>query len=82
MMSFRAVHAGSGYQYLLRSVATNDAADSTVEEGKLSNYYQAKGTPPGRWIGSGLKALRSEAAAQGVEIEADQMEAQIGRAHV
>lgn len=77
-MSFRAVHAGSGYQYLLRSVATNDAADATVEEGKLSNYYQAKGTPPGRWIGSGLKALRSETAAEGVEIEADQMEALYG----
>lgn len=77
-MSFRAVHAGSGYQYLLRSVATNDAADSTVEEGKLANYYQAKGTPPGRWIGNGLKALRSETAAEGVEIEADQMEALYG----
>lgn len=77
-MSFRAVHAGSGYQYLLRSVATNDAPNATVEAGKLSNYYQAKGTPPGRWIGNGLKALRSETAAVGVEVEADQMEALYG----
>ncbi|MCQ4626107.1 relaxase domain-containing protein, partial [Corynebacterium sp. CCUG 69979] len=78
MMSFRAVHAGSGYQYLLRSVATNDASSSTVEEGKLSNYYQAKGTPAGRWIGKGLQGLQSETAAMGVEIEADQMEALYG----
>ncbi len=77
-MSFRAVHAGSGYQYLLRSVATNDAHDPMVEEGKLSNYYQAKGTPPGRWIGRGLTSLRSQTAASGVPIEADQMEALYG----
>lgn len=77
-MSFRAVHAGAGYQYLLRSVATNDSHDPMVEEGKLSNYYQAKGTPPGRWIGRGLASLRSESAAVGVEIEAEQMEALYG----
>jgi len=78
MMSFRAVHAGSGYTYLLRSVATNDAPDDIVEEGKLSSYYQAKGTPPGRWIGRGLAALSSETARVGVEIEAEQMEALYG----
>ncbi|WP_115686490.1 MobF family relaxase [Corynebacterium senegalense] len=78
MMSFRAVHAGAGYQYLLRSVATNDAYDESVETGKLSSYYQAKGTPPGRWLGRGLAALGSETAAVGVEIEADQMEALYG----
>lgn len=70
MMSFRAVHAGSGYQYLLRSVATNDAYDPAVETGKLSGYYQAKGTPPGRWIGSGLTALVT--TQRGQEVEADQ----------
>ncbi|MCQ9334497.1 relaxase domain-containing protein [Corynebacterium phoceense] len=78
MMSFRAVHAGSGYQYLLRSVATNDAPDSTVEEGKLSSYYQAKGTPPGRWIGRGLEGIGSETVRSGAEIEAEQMEALYG----
>lgn len=73
-MSFRAVHAGAGYQYLLCSVAASDAHDESVETGKLSSYYQAKGTSPGRWIGRGLAALRSETAAVGVEIEADQIE--------
>lgn len=77
-MSFRAAHAGAGYQDLLCSVAASDAHDESVETGKLSSYYQAKGTSPGRWIGRGLAALRSETAAVGVEIETDQMEAVYG----
>ena len=47
MMSLRAVHAGSGYQYLLRSVATNDAHDLIIETDSktaLARYYDAKGT--------------------------------------
>ncbi|MGN7158122.1 relaxase domain-containing protein, partial [Dietzia cercidiphylli] len=65
MMSLRAVHAGTGYQYLLRSVATHDADP----EGKsLSDYYAAKGTPPGRWIGSGLAGLLSETATAGAVV--------------
>ncbi|WBT09410.1 relaxase domain-containing protein [Corynebacterium sp. SCR221107] len=78
MMSFRAVHAGSGYQYLLRSVATNDAYDESTEAGKLANYYQAKGTPPGRWIGAGLEGLNSSVIEVGAHIEAEQMEALYG----
>ena len=78
MMSFRKVHAGAGYQYLLRSVATNDAYDKSVEEGKLSAYYQAKGTPPGRWMGSGLAALDSATVTKGALVEADQMSALYG----
>lgn len=78
MMSFRAVHAGAGYQYLLRSVATNDAYDPSTETGKLAGYYQAKGTPPGRWMGSGLAALGSSTAAAGEVVEADQMSALYG----
>jgi hypothetical protein len=66
MMSLRAVHASTGYQYLLRSVATHDADP----EGKsLSDYYAAKGTPPGRWIGSGLVGLLSETATAGAVVE-------------
>lgn len=78
MMSFRAVHAGAGYQYLLRSVATNDAYDPSTETGKLASYYQAKGTPPGRWLGSGLAGLNSETVVSGAVVEADQMSALYG----
>jgi len=72
MMSLRSVHAGYGYQYLLRSVATNDAHTRGSSE-KLSDYYQAKGTPPGRWLGGGLDCLASPHVMDGKVVEADQM---------
>ena len=60
MMSLRTVHAGAGYQYLLRSVATNDAHDSIIETDSktaLARYYDAKGTPP-RQVGRyGIKRV-------------------------
>lgn len=100
MMSIRAVHAGEGYRYLLRSVATNDAdpdatntadnAESTagseayspagqVESGdRLHAYYQAKGTPPGRWIGRGVAGLESDTVTAGAQVTEDQMAALYG----
>lgn len=76
-MSPRIVHAGTGYQYLLRSVATNDAHDRTIdtenEHIALSRYYQAKGTPPGRWIGSGLSGFESADITAGEHITASHM---------
>jgi conjugative relaxase-like TrwC/TraI family protein len=78
MMSLRAVHAGSGYRYLLRSVATNDAAPDAEHADRLSEYYAAKGTPPGRWRGSGLAALSSDHLTNGEVISADQMGALYG----
>ncbi|MBM7231084.1 relaxase domain-containing protein [Dietzia cinnamea] len=70
------MHAGTGYQYLMRSVATNDAAPEAGQS--LSDYYAAKGTPPGRWIGSGLAGLRSETAAAGLQVTEEQMAALYG----
>ena len=78
MMSFRAVHAGDGYTYLLRSVATNDAYDASTETGKLAGYYQAKGTPPGRWRGRGLVGFNSDTVVDGAVVEADHMAALYG----
>lgn len=75
MMSFRVVHAGGGYQYLLRSVATNDAYAGRQQ---LHDYYAAKGTPPGKWIGSGLRGLRSDNVQPGEVISAEQMSALYG----
>ncbi|RRQ12022.1 TraA protein [Corynebacterium bovis] len=91
------MHAGEGYRYLLRSVATNDAdpdaqntAETTagvegdfpagqVESGdRLSAYYQAKGTPPGRWCGRGVAGLASETVTAGAQVTEDQMAALYG----
>ncbi|WP_187702167.1 MobF family relaxase [Dietzia sp. CQ4] len=74
-MSLRAVHAGTGYQYLLRSVATHDADPQGLA---LSDYYAAKGTPPGRWIGSGLQGLNSQSVASGATVTEAQMAALYG----
>lgn len=74
-MSLRAVHAGTGYQYLLRSVATHDADPKGQS---LSDYYAAKGTPAGRWIGSGLEGLNSDKASAGEVVTEAQMAALYG----
>lgn len=76
MMSLRAVHAGTGYQYLLRSVATHDGPREAGQS--LSDYYAAKGTPPGRWIGSGLDGLASPTVLARAEVTEAQMAALYG----
>ena len=78
MMTPRAVHAGSGYRYLLRSVATNDAEPDAEHGDRLSEYYAAKGTPAGRWHGAGVTALNSETVIDGAEVTEDQMAALFG----
>ncbi|WP_130840250.1 MobF family relaxase [Corynebacterium neomassiliense] len=59
-------------------VATNDAEPDPEVADRLSEYYAAKGTPPGRWRGSGLAGLHSDTAQPGHEITADQMAALYG----
>lgn len=78
MMTMRSVHAGEGYRYLLQSVATNDARDKRADENRLHDYYAAKGTPPGRWLGSGCVELGSDSVAVGGAISALQMSALYG----
>lgn len=59
-MSIHRLSAGTGYQYLLRSVAVGDTTGSAGSG--LSAYYAASGTPPGRWYGTGLPGLGDEIA--------------------
>lgn len=56
-VSMRVMSAGDGYKYLLRTVAAGDG-DRHLST-PLTRYYNVAGTPPGRWIGSGLPALGS-----------------------
>gem|GEM_PF-500084 len=74
-MTLRVVNSGTGYEYLLRSVATNDGP---TDAPSLSKYYDAKGTPPGRWLGAGLAGLNTETVAQGGEVTESQMAALYG----
>ena len=54
-VSMRVMSAGGGYKYLLRTVAAADG--DRLLSTPLTQYYAEAGTPPGRWLGSGLAAL-------------------------
>jgi hypothetical protein len=53
----RRMTLGSGYKYLMSSVARSDGASQHVSA--LTRYYAESGTPPGRFIGQGLAGLGS-----------------------
>src|SRR5665647_2002476 len=56
MMTVHVLHAGDGYTYLTRQVASGDVTRGRGES--LSDYYVHDGNPPGRWVGEGLADLR------------------------
>lgn len=55
MMTVHVLHAGDGYTYLTRQVASADEVQLRGE--KLKDYYTASGNPPGRWVGSAIGDL-------------------------
>ncbi|GAB3129192.1 MobF family relaxase [Glaciibacter psychrotolerans] len=72
----RVMSAGDGYKYLLRTVAVGDGQRSLSTP--LTRYYSAKGTPPGRWMGSGLPGLGSGRIVEGAEVTEVQLQRLIG----
>src|SRR4051794_33594005 len=54
-MSIRRMTLGSGYRYLMASVVRGDVNGPTSVP--LAAYYSQPGTPPGRFLGSGLAGL-------------------------
>lgn len=54
-VSIRRISLGAGYEYLLASVARGDGA--VAASSPLTRYYAESGTPPGRFLGSGLAGL-------------------------
>lgn len=75
-VSMRVMSAGDGYKYLLRTVAAGDG-DRDLST-PLTRYYNADGTPPGRWMGSGLTALGSGQLHEGEEVTEAQLQLLIG----
>jgi hypothetical protein len=71
MMTVHVLHAGDGYTYLTRQVASGDHQRRRGEA--LADYYTAAGNPPGRWIGTGLAAM-----AVGGQVSEAQMKALFG----
>nr|WP_270889348.1 relaxase domain-containing protein [Pedococcus sp. 5OH_020] len=54
-MSMRRMTLGAGFRYLMSSVARADREGPTADP--LTAYYSQEGTPPGRFLGSGLAGL-------------------------
>ncbi|MGK0741313.1 MobF family relaxase [Leucobacter sp. Z1108] len=75
-VSMRVMSAGDGYKYLLRTVAAGDG-DRDLST-PLTRYYDADGTPPGRWMGSGLPALGSGQLHEGDEVTEAQLQLLVG----
>jgi hypothetical protein len=75
-VSMRVMSAGDGYKYLLRTVAAADGERSLSTP--LTRYYAEAGTPPGRWVGSGLPAVADGRIAAGSRVSEAQLELLLG----
>lgn len=75
-VSMRVMSAGDGYRYLLRSVAFGDG-DRALST-PLTRYYAEAGTPPGRWIGTGLPNLGAGQIVEGAQVTEPQLALLIG----
>lgn len=49
------ITAGEGYKYFTEQVTKGDERRPGVG---MAEYFGASGNPPGRWLGSGVEALR------------------------
>lgn len=72
----RRMSAGTGYQYLLRSVAAGDG--NRALSTPLTRYYSEVGTPPGRWLGSGVGAFGAGQIKPGMQVTEEQLALLIG----
>jgi conjugative relaxase-like TrwC/TraI family protein len=70
-VSMRLIHAGKGYRYLLRSVAVGDGDRKMADP--LTRYYTEEGTPPGRWMGSGVSGFGDGAVTPGSAVTEAQL---------
>ena len=75
-VSMRVMSAGDGYKYLLRTVAAGDG-DRTLST-PLTRYYNAEGTPPGRWLGAGVAMLGSGRISAGDQVSEAQLQLLVG----
>ncbi|WP_370617721.1 MobF family relaxase [Mumia sp. Pv 4-285] len=55
-MTLHKLHAGDGYTYLTRQVASGDVVRRPGQS--LADYYTASGNPAGRWVGQGAADLK------------------------
>ena len=75
-VSMRVMSAGDGYKYLLRTVAAGDG--KRLLSTPLTRYYTEEGTPPGRWMGGGLRGLGDGLVVEGAVVTEAQLQLLIG----
>jgi conjugative relaxase-like TrwC/TraI family protein len=68
-MSIRRMTLGTGYRYLMSSVAR---ADEATKATGLARYYTVSGTPPGRFLGTGLAGLNGGVGVQAGTVVTEQ----------
>ncbi|SUD49522.1 Dtr system oriT relaxase [Nocardia otitidiscaviarum] len=62
------LHAGDGYEYLTRQVASQDRDRDRSRD--LTDYYTEHGTPPGQWWGKGADLLGISGAVREEQMQA------------
>ncbi|MBN9177825.1 MAG: relaxase domain-containing protein [Microbacterium sp.] len=72
----RVMSAGDGYKYLLRTVAAADGDRSLSTP--LTRYYNAEGSPPGRWLGAGIAGLGGGQIVEGDQVSEAQLQLLVG----
>jgi conjugative relaxase-like TrwC/TraI family protein len=75
-VSMRVMTPGDGYNYLLRSVAAGDG--NRALSTPLTRYYSDVGAPPGRWMGSGVRAFGGGELRPGMQVTEDQLALLVG----
>ena len=74
----RRMTAGDGYKYLLKSVVYGDGDGDRALSTPLTRYYGEPGTPPGRWLGTGLHGLSGGQIAVGDQVTETQLHLLLG----
>lgn len=75
-VSMKAIRAGRGYDYLLKSVVRGDA--NMADPNPVTRYYTEEGTPPGRWMGSAVHAFGAGEIKRGDTVTPQQLQLLIG----
>lgn len=71
-VSLRKMSPGHGCDYLLKSVVVGDG--SRALRTPMTRYYAEAGTPPGVWLGSGVREFGAGQLTPGAEVTPSQLE--------
>ncbi len=77
MLTIRRLSMGSGFKYLMDSIAVGDGKPDQTSS--LTRYYAESGTPPGVFLGAGLAALDGGNGVEyGSQVSEEQLQNMLG----